>query len=185
MTIQDEYGALIDEGILFGDLLNKEIHELSDDQVEELFGMLGIFRMFLGLDRRIDDIMETYDKLDAEGKGEKRIPQLAKHLFRNIKNKMKKSPGWEPTDAMIEVMEEGDVDFDTYMEGMMTKADAAEGSSSAAADVKALKAELEKLKAKNAEKVSGLLPDVSLRTVRQPSAVAAMMQHRYGILDED
>jgi hypothetical protein len=180
MASSSRYGDLIDESVLYGDLLDLDFDDLSDAEVEELFGMLGIFRMLLNLDRRIEDIMETWDKLQSEGKGEWRIKHLAKNLFRNVKKKMKKEPGWEPDDDMIDLMEEGEIDFDSYMEEAIAKADAAEASSSSADEVRALKAELAKLKAKEAETVSGLLPDVSLRTTKEPTAVQLMLQHRYG-----
>jgi len=185
MPISDEYGALIDEDVLYGDLLDLDFDDLSDAETEELFGMLGIFRMFLNLDRRIEDIMETYEKLEESGKGEWRMKSLAKNLFRNVKKKMKKELGWEPDDDMIDVMEMGGVDFDTYMEELMAKYDAAESKSSSASEVKALRAELEKLKAakvKQDEKVAGLFPEVSLRESRDPTAVELMLRHRYGLV---
>ena len=77
-------------------------------------------------------------------------------------------------------------DSDWGLQPLFPKADAAEAESSSAAELKALKSEIAKLKKaqkrKGKEQVSGLYPEVYLRESRDPTAVELMLRHRYGLV---
>jgi hypothetical protein len=98
------------EGILDDDMLSAQGR--SQGSGAEAYGLIGLVRMFLPLDRRIEDIMETAGKTESEW----RRRSLGKNLFRNVKLKMKKEPGWEPDEDMIALMEEAEVDFESWLE---------------------------------------------------------------------
>lgn len=88
---------------------------------DETYGTWGIFRVFLKLDQRMDDIMETAEKVEESG-NERRLARLGRNLFRLVKRKMKKSEGWRPTEDMVALMENAEVDWDTYMDEQKAKA---------------------------------------------------------------
>lgn len=73
------------------------------------YGMLGIFRVFQPLDKRIADIMDTHDKVVEKGGkiAEWRLRTMARSMDRLIQKKLKKNPKWKVPDRAIEVMEDG------------------------------------------------------------------------------
>ena len=90
-------------------------HELSifgfepSEPLEEDFGGLGILRVFLPREARIDDLAETAAKALEEGQ-ERRFERLAKSLKRQVGKQQAKDSSWVPPEAVMEVLEEADLE---------------------------------------------------------------------------
>lgn len=76
---------------------------------DEEFGSLGIFRVFLKLPKRINDIVETWAKQDEKGKefAPWRQKKLARELARLVKRQLAKKPNWRVSEAIIEILSVG------------------------------------------------------------------------------
>lgn len=114
------------------------IGELVADDLDRYEG-LGIFRVFLKLPKRIQDILDTYEKIvDREtGVSAFRVKQLAKSLARLIPKQLKKRPKWKIPDLAIELLEEGgQEEYAMELEDLMdAREDAASLSSSSSPEV--------------------------------------------------
>lgn len=75
--------------------------EMEDD---EDYGRTALGRTFMKTDKRLKDIMRTYDKVRRKSPSARRLGSLANALVRNVRRKQHEKPGWYPTNKMASIL---------------------------------------------------------------------------------
>jgi len=94
---------------------------------EEDYGGIGIFRVFLKPERRIEDLIETAQTADEKDQ-EQRFAWLAKSLHKTVVKQREKDPTWLVPAAAIEIMEDAGIDVSSFesdrtIDGLVSQAE--------------------------------------------------------------